>query len=67
MFVVLLQVANFLAQNNGMASPDNTYILEFGANDYLNVVAGASNATVYGVISTIDQIMEVLFNAGGRR
>lgn len=67
MSMAALQVANFLAQNNGTANPDDTYILEFGANDYLNVVAGASNATVYGVISTIDQIMEILFNAGARK
>ena len=65
--VVALQVANFLAQNNGTARPENTYILEFGANDYLNVIAGASNATVYGVISTIDQMMDMLYNAGARK
>ncbi|KAL3130995.1 hypothetical protein ABBQ38_000319 [Trebouxia sp. C0009 RCD-2024] len=63
----LWQVAEFLAQNNGTARPEHTYILEFGANDYLNVVAGVSTATVYGVISTIDQMMEILFNAGARK
>lgn len=67
MFALAMQVAEFLAQNNGTARPEHTYILEFGANDYLNVVAGVSTATVYGVISTIDQMMEILFNAGARK
>lgn len=62
-----LQVAEFLSQNNGVASPQSTYILEFGVNDYLNVVSGAENVTVTAVVQTIKEILQTLYDAGARK
>jgi len=62
-----MQAANFLSQNGGVARPQSTYILELGVNDYIEVVSGIENVTVSGVIQTINQILNTLYNAGARK
>ncbi len=62
-----MQAANFLSQNGGVARPQSTYILELGVNDYIEVVSGIESVTVSGVIQTINQILNTLYNAGARR
>lgn len=62
-----MQAANFLSQNGGVARPQSTYILEFGVNDYIEVVSGIENVTVTAVIQTINQILDTLYNAGARK
>ena len=62
-----MQADEFLHDNNWYARPQSTYILEFGVNDYLNLVGGAESVTVTAVVQTIIQIIQNLYNAGARR
>ena len=63
----LLQVNKFLKKNGGRASKENTYVFEFGVNDYLNLVLGAEQVSVAQVINTINHLIETLYKAGARK
>ena len=66
MFMPCLQVVEYLDAVNGTASPDAIYLLFIGANDYLAILSGTSNATVEEVLEATAEAIDMLYQAGAR-
>lgn len=61
-----LQVAEYLDEVNGTASPDAIYFLFVGSNDYFPILTGMSNATMVDVLEAIAEALDMLYQAGAR-
>ena len=61
-----MQVAQHLDITGGSLSNQTLYLLFIGANDYLNTLAGAENATVEEVLEATAEALDSLYQAGAR-
>lgn len=65
-FDTIVQVAEYLDEVNGTASPNAIYFLFVGSNDYFPILTGMSNATIVDVLEATAEAVDMLYQAGAR-